>query len=198
MRVFACILLSLLLTAPGAARAQTTGEPGDLSRPVAAETREDRLDRLFAELKRATNENAAERIAGHIQREWSRSGSPTIDLLMQWAGEAMEADDSAVALDFLDQAIMLAPTYAEAWNRRATLYYGMRNFAKSMRDIERTLRLEPRHFGALVGMATILRQSGREERALDAYTRILEVYPMLRNAQQGLIELTDELTGQGI
>jgi Tfp pilus assembly protein PilF len=67
-----------------------------------------------------------------------------------------------------------------------------------MSDIEHVLRIEPRHFGALTGMAMILKQTGRREMALQAYTRVLEVYPMMRSAQTAVAELSEELAGEGI
>lgn len=195
----AAFLLALLLIAPAAADAQQ-GRPSAASVEPAErpQTSDERLDNLFAELKRAGNEHVAQRISARIMEEWSHSGSATIDLLMQWAGEAMEREDYAAALDFLDQVVTLAPDYAEGWNRRATLHFAMDNYAKSMSDIARTLRLEPRHFGALGGMATIFQNTGREEAALRAYERLLEVYPMMRSAQTEVGELIDDLTGESI
>lgn len=169
------------------------------STPVAVPTdRAERVDGLFAELRRARNEAAAQRIANRIWREWFRSGSASIDFLMQRADAAMKARSHDVALDLLDQVVTLAPDYAEGWNRRATVHFMMEDYAKSMSDIERTLRLEPRHFGALGGMARILKDTGRKELALEAYTRVLEIYPMMRSAQNEVGELAEELAGQGI
>jgi tetratricopeptide (TPR) repeat protein len=156
------------------------------------------LDDLFHDLKRSGNEAAAARIASRIQREWTRSGSRSIDLLMQWASTAMQARKFDTALDLLDQVVTLSPDYAEGWNRRATVHFMMNNYALSMSDIDRTLRLEPRHFGALAGMAQILQRTGRKEPALKAYERVLDVYPMMRNAQDQVGTLADELAGEGI
>lgn len=157
-----------------------------------------RLDRLFAELKRERNEKAAERIAGQIWVEWRKSGSASIDLMLQWSNEAAEKKKFDVALDFLDQVITLQPGFAEGWNRRATVHFMMDNYAKSMADIEHTLRLEPRHFGALTGLAAILKETGRKELALDAYERTLDIYPMMRDAQSEVATLSEELAGEGI
>src|SRR5690606_8384100 len=138
----------------------------------------DRLDELFSDLRRERSEKAAERIASFIREEWSRSGSATIDLLMQWSNKAVQEKKFDVALDFLDQVTTLAPRYAEGWNRRASVHYMMDSYAKSLADIERTLRVEPRHFGALSGMAAIFKLYDRKQAALDAYLRLLEIYPM--------------------
>ena len=162
------------------------------------QTREERLNDLFGQLKRERNEKAAERIAGQIWKEWFQSGSSSIDLMMQWAQQAMERQKYDVALDFLDEVITLQPSYAEGWNRRATVNFMMSNYAKSMSDIDRTLALEPRHFGALSGMAQILKNLGRKEMALRAYQRVLDIYPMMRSAQTELATLSEELSGEGI
>jgi tetratricopeptide (TPR) repeat protein len=159
---------------------------------------ESRLDTLFGNLKRERNEKAAERLASQIQGEWNKSGSASIDLMMRWSQDAMQAQKFDVALDFLDQVITLAPTYAEGWNRRATVHFMMHSFGKSMADIDRTLRLEPRHFGALAGMAQIMTAKGNKELALEAWQRVLGIYPMMRNAQDQVSTLAEELAGEAI
>ena len=195
MRSVFAFTLALLMALPAAATAQTTGAR---SSDVAVEAPQARVDRLFGELKRARNEQAARRISSRIAREWSRSGSASVDLLMEWSKKAMDEKKNAVALDFLDEVVTLAPDYAEGWNRRATLHYMMDNYGRSMADIDRVLRLEPRHFGALAGMATILKNTGRKGAAMRAYQQLLDVYPMMRDAQEELGRLADETTGRGI
>ena len=195
MRNFFVFFVLILVGLPGLAWAQTTGRA---STGVAVEAPQARIDKLFEELKKARTEQSAERVSTRIRQEWARSGSASIDLLMQWSQKAMDAKKNDVAMDFLDQVVTLAPDYAEGWNRRATLHFAMEDYAKAMADISWTLRLEPRHFGALSGMATILRETGRKEAAMHAYERLLEVYPMMRSAQTELGRLVDELTGQRI
>lgn len=156
------------------------------------------LQVLFSDLKRERNEKAAERIASRIWDEWNKSGSSSVDLMMLWSQQAIEAKKYDVALDFLDQIVTLDPSYAEGWNRRATVHFLMQNYRKSMSDIEHTLELEPRHFGALSGMAQIMTATGRDELALKAWQRVLDIYPMLRNAQNEVSRLSEELAGEGI
>lgn len=156
------------------------------------------LDKLFAELKRERNPQAAERISKRIWNEWHKSGSASIDLMMKWSNDAVAAQKYDVALDFLDEVVTLQPGFAEGWNRRATVHFIMRNFGKSMADIERTLELEPRHFGALSGMAQIMKDTGRKELALRAWQRVLDIYPMMRSAQGEIAALSEELAGESI
>ena len=103
-----------------------------------------------------------------------------------------------VALDLLDQVIALRPDYAEGFNQRATLHFMMENYGKSIVDIERTLALEPRHYGALAGLATILEHLGEKDRALETWYRVLSVYPAMKSAQDSVVRLEEELADSRI
>jgi tetratricopeptide (TPR) repeat protein len=182
-----------LAGSPVFAHAQSSVTP---SAPASAKPQT--LDDMFIELRRARSAAAAGGVADRIKERWARSESATVDLLMQWAGEAMDRKDWPAAQDFLDQVVVLKPGFAEGWNRRATMHYLAGNLPKSMADIERTLALEPRHFGALSGMAAIFMDIDKKEQALAAYRRVLDVYPQLREAQKQVGTLEDELTGSRI
>lgn len=169
-------------------------KPQAATPPAQSQTREEKLDNLFHELRRTSNEAKAVRLAAQINTLWSQSGSATVDLLMQWANAAMIERRYPSAIDFLNEAIALDPDYAEAWNRRATVYFLRNDYAHAMYDINRTLELEPRHYGALTGMAAILRARGLKEQAMKAYEQALSIYPMMREAQKSLIDLTEELS----
>ncbi|MDP3524636.1 MAG: hypothetical protein Q8S27_08660, partial [Hoeflea sp.] len=116
-------------------------------------------------------------------------------LMMQWADKAVTDNKNGLALDLLDQVVVLEPDYVEGWNRRATLHFMMGNHGKSMVDINRVLTLEPRHFGAIAGMAAILSASGNDELELRAWEQMLEIYPASRQAQKKVGELADKLAG---
>ncbi|MEO0544834.1 MAG: hypothetical protein AAFY99_13545 [Pseudomonadota bacterium] len=167
----------------------------DVPTPQASNEAEgaDRLDRLFDELKRTRNPRAAKPLADGIWAEWRRSGSATTDLYVEWANTALERDQFNVALDFLDQVVLRDPSYAEGWNRRATLHFHMANYKKSMNDIAKVLELEPRHFGALSGMAVILERNGNLEAALNAWQRVVAVYPAMESAQSAIERLSEEI-----
>ncbi|RUV62193.1 MAG: hypothetical protein EOR30_02640 [Mesorhizobium sp.] len=194
MRILFAFFAALFLFGSASLPAQAD----DAVAPPIATTREARLDQLFVDLKRERNEKAAERIAARISHEWSQSGSASIDLMMQWSQKAAEEKKFDVALDFLDQVVTLQPAYAEGWNRRATVHFMMNNFGKSMADIDRTLQLEPRHFGALSGLAQIMAVTGHKQSALEAWQRVLSIYPMMRSAQDQVGTLSEELAGEGI
>ena len=194
--VFVLLAVALVAsTGPSLAADPKAAGPAAAAAPASAgET----LDTLFAELKRERNPQAAERIAKRIWNEWYKSGSASIDLMMKWSNDAVAAQKYDVALDFLDQVVTLQPGFAEGWNRRATVHFLMRQFGKSMADIEHTLKLEPRHFGALSGMAQIMKETGRKELALSAWQRVIDIYPMMRSAQNEIATLSEELAGESI
>ncbi|TJV02574.1 MAG: hypothetical protein E5Y12_19640 [Mesorhizobium sp.] len=199
MRIFFAFLTALLVSGALPARADDqAAPPAAPNAPAAPMTKQDRLDKLFTDLKRERNEKAAERIAGNIWNEWSQSGSASIDLMMQWSQKAIENQKFDVALDFLDQVVTLQPSYAEGWNRRATVHFMMKNYGKSMSDIDRALQLEPRHFGALSGLAQIMALTGHKQSALEAWQKVLVIYPMMRSAQDQVATLSEELAGEGI
>ena len=83
------------------------------------------------------------------------------------------------ALNFFDEVIRLAPGFAEGWNKRATVFYLMKNLDRSVNDIAQTLRLEPRHFGALSGLGLINQALGHTKAAIRAYERALKINPHL-------------------
>ena len=187
--IYALTTIGLLSAAPVWAAADATRSATFTAEKTKA------LDTLFADLKRSRDNATAERLTSQIWRQWGDSGSDSINLMMDWAQRAIGQRNFSAALDTLDQIVLLAPDFSEGWNKRATLHFMMEHPAKSMADIEQTLALEPRHFGALAGMAEILRARGEDALALKAYERALEVYPMMRGAQQAVGELSDSLSG---
>ncbi len=99
-----------------------------------------------------------------------------------------------LALDYLDRILTLKPDYVEGWNTRATVYYLREDYGRALADIEETLKLEPRHFGALTGLGTILREVGEDKRALEVYRKVIVLDPHLETVQKQI----DELSGKGV
>ncbi|MBJ3777762.1 tetratricopeptide repeat protein [Acuticoccus mangrovi] len=149
-----------------------------------AERRKARLDLMFGRLAKATNKRRADRIARHIMRRMTQSGSDTVDLLMVRAAKAMQAKDLPMALDLLDGVVRLQPDYAEGWNRRATVYFLVGDYGRSMADIEQVLKREPRHWGALAGMAMILAALDRKDEAVVVMDHALEIHPHLEKMKE--------------
>ena len=96
------------------------------------------------------------------------------------------------------RAIAAAPKLAEAWNRRATVRYDMGDFEGSVHDIEETLKLEPRHFGALAGLGLIYLQIGKEGAALRAFKQALAIDPHIDDIRARVEELEKKAQGKPI
>jgi tetratricopeptide (TPR) repeat protein len=133
-----------------------------------------------------------------IERLWLLSGSATADLLLDRALAAANANNQDLAMKLLDAAVLLQPDFAEAWNRRAYLYFMKSDYKRALGDLRRVLALEPNHFHALEGLAQILRSIGEKKAALDAYKKLLAVNPQAAGAKEAVDELTLEVDGQGI
>ena len=199
MRRICALCFALLLTAPAAARAAEPEEQPDSAKQTApADDREIALDALLKQLKAATDEKSASVIEEAVWQLWLRSGSDTVDLLMSRVIAAMKADDYSLALELLNHVVTIRPGYAEGWNKRATVFFYLHDYASSLHDVERTLSLEPRHFGALAGLGLILEELGHHERALKAFRRALAVHPYLSVVRKAEKKLSEELEGRGI
>ena len=176
-------------------------QSGSVAQPVQARQAfsfAENLDGLFDQLARTGDKGLGERIAERIWDNWRTSDSRSIDLLAHWARGAMAQRNFSAALDLLDQVVVLRPDFAEGWNTRATLHFMMENYGKSVRDIERTLTLEPRHFGALSGLANIFERYGRKREALQVWYRVLAIYPSMQPAQAAVQRLEEDLAGEAI
>jgi tetratricopeptide (TPR) repeat protein len=156
------------------------------------------LDDLFDRLGKARDEQEAKGIASLIERRWSRSGSDTADLLMSRAGEAVEAKEYPLAVEILDRVLALEPDWAEAWYRRANVFFLLDDPMSAMADIRQVLNLEPRHFGAWAGLGHIFMSSDDKARALEAYQRALKIYPQLSIVQTLVERLKPEIEGQDL
>jgi tetratricopeptide (TPR) repeat protein len=170
--------------------------PGLPDKP--APTRAARLDELFASLKAAPDEGAAKGAENGIIALWLESGSDTIDLLMSWSLKAIEDKDYPLALDLLDRVVTMKPDYAEGWNKRATVFYLTEDYGQSISDIRRALTIEPRHFGALSGLGSILHEIGDDKKAVDAYNQALALDPYLDNVKKALGEIHKDTDGKDI
>ena len=189
------LAIAFALLAFGDARSQ----PSDAPPAPAIETiGELTLDELFGKLAEDGESPAGGRIEEEILTRFNRSGSDTSDLLLTWAAQAIDDKDFPLALDVLDQIIVLKPDFAEAWNKRATVYYLLDDYSASLADIRQVLALEPRHFGALSGLGLILESMDRKDEAIEVFRRTLDINPRLDKVRESLERLEKETEGDSI
>ena len=153
-----------------------------LAAPLRADQTDARLDDLFHRLLEAPAPGEAQLVEGQIWRIWIESDDGAVRGLMQQGVAAMSRGDYAHALSKFDQMVVIAPDFAEGWNKRATVHYLMGSYADSLADIAKTLELEPRHFGALSGKGLVYVKLEDEKRALKAFEAALAIHPNLTSA----------------
>ena len=159
---------------------------------LSANERETQLDKLFNELKKNIS-SSSPRIAEQIWTLWSTH--PTDEKLTSILdeGSRLVQDQKLVkAIDIFTDAIEMDPTWAEAWNKRATVYYMVGEFQKSQDDIDKVLELENRHFGALAGQGMVNIQLKNYDKAKLSYQKAQEIYPAMKSTKV-MIEQIEEL-----
>jgi tetratricopeptide (TPR) repeat protein len=120
---------------------------------------------------------------------WSRSGDPEIDALFALGVEQMSLRQGPAAVAIFTRIIERKPEFAEGWNKRATVYYLMGEYEKSLADCDEVMKRNPDHFGALSGYGQIYLRLQQPERALPYFERALAVNPNM----EGVAQLIEEL-----
>jgi tetratricopeptide (TPR) repeat protein len=162
---------------------------------AAADQQDQRLDGLFARLQTTSSRAEAQAAEQQIWQIWIESDDGEANRLMHGGIAAMASRQHALALDFFDRLVERAPGFAEGWNKRATVYYLMGNYRASVLDIERTLELEPRHFGALSGLGLIYDAIEDPAAALRSFEAAVAINPHLAGTRQRIEELRRQLRG---
>ncbi|HTQ98757.1 MAG TPA: hypothetical protein VMH83_02160 [Candidatus Acidoferrum sp.] len=163
-----------------------------------ADQNDPRLSDLFRQLHDASDPAAAAPIEDAIWRIWLHHDDPHAQQLMMRGVGQLNAGDLPAALATFTELVKLTPDFAEAWNKRATVYYLMENYAASERDIQQTLKLEPLHFGALSGRGLVKLGQRDLIGARNAFNAVLEVYPAMTGVQRDLDQLNQLLKRNSI
>ena len=163
-----------------------------------ANDRSSKLDQLFIELKK-NNLKLSSKIEQQIWKLWSTH--PTDKKLTAMLNEgSMLINDRKLfkAIKIFTEAIEIDPNWAEAWNKRATVYYLIGEYEKSQNDIDKVLKLEKRHFGALAGQGLVNIQLENYEKAILSYKMIEEVYPSMRSPKIMIKQINELIKRESI
>ena len=144
---------------------------------VYADQNDPRLNNLFKKLNETENQEEISDLIKNIWNIWYEVKDPKVIEYFEKGIQAMRIRNYPLAIRFFNNLIEEDPNFAEAWNKRATVYFMMGDFDKSMKDIIKTLELEPRHFGALDGMGLIFIHQEQYEQAIEVYDKMLEIFP---------------------
>ena len=157
----------------------------------------DQLDPLFERLLNVEPHDYKP-IEEKIWAEWSKSGSPAMDLLLQRGTEAIESERYGEAIEHLTALTDHAPEFAQGFHARATAYYQSKLYGPAIADLETALRLEPRHFGALSGLAVILEELDQLDQALEVYRAVEAIHPNRENLRDRIEHLETLTAGEPI
>jgi tetratricopeptide (TPR) repeat protein len=166
------------------------------SRPLSADQTEPRLDNLFLILQTSEKQIEVRVVENLIWSTWIQHDDGAIYRLMQFGIKAMADRRFDDAVEVFTALIDQAPDYAEAWNKRATVYFIQGKLALSSVDVERTLALEPRHFGALSGLGQIEMLRGNGDAALKAFEDVVRVHPRMAGMHALIRDLKQRVRGQ--
>lgn len=155
------------------------------------------VDRLLGELGKP-EQPGWQQIEDTIVQEWSKSGSPAMDLLLRRGTEALESGDMDAAIEHLTALTDHAPDFAEGWNARATAFFHSGEYGLSVEDIRKTLALNPQHFGALSGLAIIFEELGYSKEALEAYRAVEAIHPHRPEVRDAIDRLEKTVEGERI
>ena len=156
------------------------------------------IDELFRLLHEATSPAEASVLTRQIWHNWYQSDNKDIEVLMQQGEIRMRSGKLDQAVKIYSRIIDIDPGFAEGWNRRATAYYMMGELQNSTADVVETLKLEPRHFGALSGQGMIYTQLRQVDLALEYYEKALEVNPHMTGVRISIEAIKKHLKKEAI
>ena len=151
---------------------------------IKADQNDARLENLFDILSKTESDIQINEVTSSIWDIWYETNDPLIEADFYRGLESMRTGDLMMAVAFFTRVIDKNPNFAEGWNKRATVYYMLGKFDASMMDIHETLKLEPRHFGAMDGMGLIFIHLEQFDQAIDIYDQMLKIFPNNSSTKQ--------------
>jgi len=151
------------------------------------------IESLLTDL-RNTDKNIRHRATVALWRLWfHQKGSYGMELLQE-AQSLMESEKNKESESLLTSLSEDQPDFAEAWNRRAILYYSQGKYQKSLEDCQMVVSLNPYHFGAFHGLGLCHATLGSYGAAIGAFRQALELQPYALVNQRLILECTMNLT----
>jgi tetratricopeptide (TPR) repeat protein len=144
---------------------------------------------------RDTDEETRSGAEESLWKIWARSGDKKVDALYQLGVRQMSEGLAQEAVETFSGIIKMKPAFAEAWNKRATLYFLMGEPEKSLADCDEVMKRNPYHFGALAGYFQIHVELEDFESALKYGRRALEVNPNMEGVRKG-VEAIERMLGR--
>ncbi len=125
---------------------------------------------------------------------WFRGDAPENNRQLQ---RLVRLRDREQALSGISTLIERAPLFAEAYNQRAIMYFRQKKFDRSIADCQKTLELNPYHFGAQAGLGQCYVQMRKHRAALKAFRAALRLNPNMDGVAETIRALENALGEEG-
>ena len=166
---------------------------------VNSQEREAKLDGLFNQLKNNNDVAAAFEIEIKIWNIWSiHPSQENLTQLLAKGSILMSEQKLKKAYETFSIVIGLDPSWAEGWNKRATVLYMLGRYQESQEDIDEVLKLEKRHFGALSGQGLVQIELENYERAINSYKEVQKIYPSMMSPKIMIPQLKELIKSESI
>ena len=163
-----------------------------------ANEKKNQLDQLFDQLKN-DDPVLSFKVEQKIWKIWStHPNEENLTLMLSKGSDLVNNDQLKEAIDIFTKVIEIDPSWAEAWNKRATVLYLLGEFKKSQKDIDKVLELEKRHFGALAGQGLVNIQLKNYEKAIISYEKAQKIYPAMKSPKIMIKEIEKLIKKQSI
>jgi len=166
--------------------------------PVAAQEADLQDETALLEALGQADPATALRLDRQLQALWGKSGSASMDLLLKRGRDALEVDDSRAAIEHLTALTDHAPDFAEGWHSRAKAFFEAGLYGPALADLERTLRLNPNNYNAILGLGAILETFEDPKRAYQAYLRAQAIHPHHEELGKALERLKPQVEGKAL
>ena len=143
-----------------------------------------KLNKLFDQLEKVNNSKTAALLEKEIWSLWHiHPDDNKLTEKLELGTELMQYGSYDYALKIFDNIIKTDPSWSEGWNKRATVFFLMNQYTKSLNDIEKVLNIETRHFGALSGQARIFIKRQEYEKAIESLKKAMKFYPSFESGK---------------
>ena len=145
------------------------------------------------------NFNLAFKTEQKIWKIWSTHPTDkNLTFIMQKGSNLININKPNDAINIFTNLIDLDPYWAEAWNKRATVFYLIGEYQKSQNDINKVLELEKRHFGALAGQGLVNIKLKNYEKAIQSYEKVQQIYPSMQSPKIMIDQIEELIKKQSI
>ena len=163
-----------------------------------ADDKEVKLNKLFNELK-VNNISLSYKVEKKIWKLWStHANDDKLTTMLAKGSDLVNNQKLNEAIIIFSKVIDLDPDWAEAWNKRATVLYLIGEYQESQNDINKVLKLEERHFGALAGQGLVNIQLKNYEKAITSYEKAKKIYPTMKSPDIMIKQLEELIKNQSI